>query len=141
MLTPDIIESPRETPSRLNLLDAAGNTLAYDSGGGGSDAQGNVQSSLRAQLPAGSYRLQIMSDLPSGGQYALQYQFQAGSPQPCTAVAIQPVDQSVGALTAASCRTSMGLADLYSLTLPSAGTVDLRSEEHTSELQSLRHLV
>ena len=109
----------------LNLLDAAGNTLAYDSGGGGSDAQGNVQSSLRAWLPAGSYRLQIVSDLPSGGQYALQYQFQAGSPQPCTAVTLQPVDQSVGTLTAAGCRTSIGLADLYSLTLPSAGTVDL----------------
>jgi hypothetical protein len=109
----------------LNLLDAAGNTLAYDSGGGGSDAEGNVKSSLRAQLPAGSYRLQIVSDLPSGGQYALQYQFQAGSPQPCTPVTLKPVDQSVGALTAASCRTSMGLADLYSLTLPSAGTVDL----------------
>ena len=52
----------------LNLLDAAGNILAYDSGGGGSDAQYDVVSSLRAQLPAGSYRLQVFSDLPFGWQ-------------------------------------------------------------------------
>ena len=44
----------------LNLLDAAGNTLAFDSGGGGSDPQSNTMSSLRAQLPAGSYRLQYL---------------------------------------------------------------------------------
>src|ERR1019366_180991 len=109
----------------LNLLDAAGNTLAYDSGGGGSDAQGNVQSGLRAQLPAGSYRLQILSDLPSGGNYTLQYAFQAGNPQPCAAGPLNFGDRLNSALTGASCRTSVGLSDLYTLILPSAGTVDL----------------
>jgi hypothetical protein len=109
----------------LHLLDAAGNTLAYDSGGGGSDAQGNVQSSLRAQLPAGLYRLQVFSDLPSGGNYALKYAFQAGNPQPCTAGPLNFGDQLNSALTDASCRASVGLSDLYTLTLPSAGTVDL----------------
>ena len=58
---------------RTVLLDAAGNTLASDSGGGGYDAQYNVQSSVRAQLPAGTYRLQLLSDLPSGGNYSLQF--------------------------------------------------------------------
>jgi hypothetical protein len=109
----------------LNLLDAAGNILAYDSGGGGSDPQGNVQSSLRAQLPAGNYRLQIVSDLPSGGNYTLQYGFQTGNPQPCTAGPLNIGDRLVGALTDAGCRTSIGLSDLYTVTLPSSGTVDL----------------
>ena len=112
----------------LNLLDAAGNILAADSGGGGYDAQDNVQSSLRTQLPAGSYRLQIFSDLPSGGNYALKYAFQAGNPQPCTAGALNVGGDSAGALSDASCRTSLGLSDLYTLTLPSAGTVDLEMD-------------
>jgi hypothetical protein len=109
----------------LNLLDAAGNILAADSGGGGYDSQYNVQSSLRAQLPPGSYRLQIFSDLPSGGNYALKYTFQGGNPQPCTAGALHVGGDVTGALSAAGCRTSLGLSDLYSLTLASAGTVDL----------------
>ena len=109
----------------LNLLDAAGNILAYDSGGGGSDAQYNVRSSLRAQLPPGSYRLQVFSDLPSGGNYALQYAFQAGNPQPCAAATLHVGDQLSGTLSDAGCRTSLGLSDLYTLTLPSAGTLDI----------------
>ena len=109
----------------LNLLDAAGNILAADSGGGGYDSQYNVQSSLRAQLPPGSYRLQVFSDLPSGGNYALKYTFQAGNPQPCTAGALHVGGDVTGALSAAGCRTSLGLSDLYTLTLASAGTVDL----------------
>jgi hypothetical protein len=109
----------------LNLLDTAGNILAYDSGGGGSDAQYNVRSSLRTQLPAGSYRLQVLSDLPSGGNYALQYAFQAGNPQPCAAATLQAGDQLDGTLSETGCRTSLGLSDLYTLTLPSAGTLDI----------------
>jgi hypothetical protein len=109
----------------LNLLDAAGNVLAYDSGGGGSDAQYNVRSSLRAQLPAGSYRLQVLSDLPSGGNYVLQYAFQAASPQPCAAATLHAGDQLHGTLSDTGCRTSLGLSDLYTLTLTSAGTLDL----------------
>ena len=109
----------------LNLLDAAGNILAYDSGGGGSDAQYDVTSSLRAQLPAGSYRLQVFSDLPSGGNYTMKYAFQPGNPLPCTAGVLNAGDQLTSALTDASCRTSLGLSDRYALTLPSAGTVDL----------------
>ncbi len=109
----------------LHLLDAAGNTLASDSGGGGIDAQYDVVSNLSAQLPAGSYRLQVFSDLPSGGSYTLKYMFQAGSPQPCTAAALSFGAQVTGTLTGASCRTSLGLSDLYTLTLPSAGTLDI----------------
>jgi hypothetical protein len=72
--------------------------------------------------------LQIFSDLPSGGNYALKYAFQAGNPQPCTAGALNVGGDSAGALSDASCRTSLGLSDLYTLTLPSAGTVDLEMD-------------
>jgi hypothetical protein len=109
----------------VNLLDAAGNILAHDSGGGGSDAQYDVMSSVRAQLPAGGYRLQVFSDLPSGGNYTMKYAFQAGNPLPCTAGVLNTGDQLSTALTDASCRTSLGLSDQYALTLPSAGTMDL----------------
>jgi hypothetical protein len=115
----------------LVLLDAAGNVLASDTGGGGFDAQSNVQSSLRAQIPAGSYRLQIFSDLPSGGNYSLKSAFQAGNPQPCTAGVLNGGDLLNSALTDASCRTSIGLSDQYTLTLPSAGTVDLEIDSGT----------
>ena len=112
------------TPT-LNLLDAAGNTLVHDSGSGGSDAQFIVQSGLRVPLPAGAYRLQVVSDVPSGGNYALQYQFVAAGPQLCPAAPLALGGPLSGTLNAASCRTSIGLADLFTLTLPSAGTVDL----------------
>jgi hypothetical protein len=109
----------------INLLDAAGNLLAYDSGGGGTDAQDNVLSSLRAQLPPGSYRLEVFSDLPSGGNYALHYNFQAANPQPCKIASLNLGDALDSALTDTSCRTSAGSSDLYAIALPSAGTVDL----------------
>jgi hypothetical protein len=109
----------------LNLLDAAGNLLASNSGGAGYDAQGNLQSSLRAQLSAGNYRLQVFSDVPTGGAYSLQYVFQPGNPTPCTAAALHAGDAPTGTLSADSCRTGMGISDVYTLTLGSAGTVDL----------------
>jgi hypothetical protein len=84
-----------------------------------------VVSSLFAQVPAGSYRLRVSSDLPSGGNYLLKYAFLAGSPRPCTAGVLNLGDQLIRVLTDASCRTSLGLSDVYTLTLPAPGTVDL----------------
>jgi hypothetical protein len=109
----------------LNLLDAAGNVLASDSGGDGFDSAGNAQSNVRLQLPAGAYRLQVLSDVPSGGNYSLQYAFTAGNPQPCMPTPASPGDTLSGALSGSSCRTALGLADLYTMTLPAAGTLDL----------------
>ena len=82
-------------------------------------------SSLFAQVPAGSYRLRVSSDLPSGGNYLLKYAFLAGSPRPCTAGVLNLGDQLIRVLTEASCRTSLGLSDVYTLTMPVPGTVDL----------------
>ena len=109
----------------LNLLDGNGNVLASDTGGGGADAAGSVQSSLRVPLPAGSYRLQVVSDLPSGGNYKLQYAFTAGNPQPCVPASASAGDTLNGGFSAGSCRTSIGLSDLYTIVLPAAGTIEL----------------
>jgi hypothetical protein len=109
----------------LNLLDENGNLLVSDSGGGGLDADGNPQSSVRVQLPAGTYRLQVFSDVPSGGKYSLSYAFTAGNPKPCVPTAVSPGDLLTGGLSARSCRTAAGLADLYTMTLPAAGTLSL----------------
>jgi hypothetical protein len=120
----------------LNLLDASGNVLVSDSGGGGLDANGNVQSNVRMQLPAGTYRLQVFSDVPSGGNYSLTYTFAASNPQPCRPAAVSPGDPLTGGLSAGSCRTALGLADLYSMTLLSAGTltVDMSSFDFDTRL-------
>jgi hypothetical protein len=105
----------------LTLLDAGGNVLSTDSGGGGTPGQ----SELRLQLMPGSYTVQIASDNPSGGNYTLQYTFNAGPPQPCVPVSASPGATLSGALSASSCRTFLGLADLYSVTLPADGTLDI----------------
>ncbi|MCU1237669.1 MAG: peptidase domain protein [Candidatus Solibacter sp.] len=109
----------------LNLLDAAGDLLTSNAGGGGYDSLYNLQSSLRAQLPAGSYRLQVFSDVPSGGAYTLKYAFTEGEPKPCVPAALNFGDLLTGTLSAESCRTSAGIADVYALTLAASGTVDL----------------
>ncbi|MEO8597464.1 MAG: PPC domain-containing protein [Candidatus Solibacter sp.] len=108
----------------LMLLDSAGNLLASDSGGGGFDPAFNVTSNLRARLPAGFYRLQLFSDLPSGGNYKLDFQVQAGPPQPCATSPLKLGDL-YAALVNAPCRTSLGMSDVYTVTLPSAGTLEL----------------
>jgi len=121
----DLIAASPDFTATLNLLDAAGNLLASDSGGGGYDSNNDPQASVHVQLPAGNYRLQISSDVTSGGNYTLNYTFTAGNPQPCGAAGFNPGDQLAGALYSYSCHTSMGLADRYAVTLPSAGTLDL----------------
>jgi hypothetical protein len=117
----------------LNLLDAAGNLVASDSGSGGFDSLNNLQSNVVAQLPAGNYTLQIFSDLPSGGNYSLKYAFTPTSPQPCAAATLNPGDQLTGGLNATSCRTILGLTDLYTVTLPAAGTLDLEVDSMAFE--------
>ena len=121
----DITAGSPDFTATLNLLDANGNVLVSDSGGGGLDSSGNVRSNLRLQLPAGTYRLQVFSDLPSGGNYSLQYAFTPGNPQPCVPGAASPGDRLTGGLYPRSCRTFLGLSDLYTMAVPSAGTIDL----------------
>jgi hypothetical protein len=117
----DLSASSGDFYPTLTLLDAAGDVLSTDSGGGGSPGQ----SELRLQLMPGSYTVQIASDVPSGGNYTLQYTFNAGPPQPCVLVSASPGATISGTLSASSCRTFLGLADLYSFTLPAAGTADI----------------
>ncbi len=121
----DVTATSGDFNATVNLLDADGNLLASNAGGGGLDAQFNLQSSLRVPLPAGSYRLQIFSDVPSGGAYALQYTFTPGDPKPCTPAPLNFGDLLPGTLSKDSCRTSIGISDVFALTLPTSGTVDL----------------
>jgi len=115
----------------LYLLDAAGNVLASDSGAGGHDQTLAVTSGIRIPLNPGNYTVQLFSDVPSGGNYSFQYAFTPGLPQPCNAAAMAPGDAPTGQISVASCLTNIGWGDLYTLTLPAAGTLtlDLSSSE------------
>jgi hypothetical protein len=114
----------------LTLLDAAGNSLAADSGGGGAGT-----SDIRMQLAAGTYLALVSSG--GTGSYQLTYAFTPGAPQPCAVATAQAAGSISGTLASAtSCRTSLGLADEYSVTLASAGTlgVDLATSSFTGQV-------
>src|SRR5579883_3300899 len=104
----------------LTLLDESGNSLAIDSGVGT-----NGVADIRLPLPAGNYTLLVVSSVASGGAYDLQYQFAAGAPSRCAPVTMDPAGTQVGALDNSSCRTATGPSALYSIAIPSAGTLDL----------------
>ncbi len=119
----DIAVSSSDFGPTLNLLDAAGNTLAIDNGGG-SSANG-TSSELRVPLAPGSYIVQVFSNFSSGGAYKLSYTFMAGGPQPCVPSAYTVGAAQSGTLSPSSCRTNLGLADLYSVTLLSDGRLNV----------------
>lgn len=106
-------------PSIL-LLDAAGNQVAADTGGGS-----NGGAEMRLQLSPGSYLVEVFSNLASGGNYTLSYTFTPGAPVSCLPATLNPGDAPAGTLSTLSCRTGLGLTDMYTLTLPSAGTLSL----------------
>jgi hypothetical protein len=115
----DVAVSSHDFVPILNLLDDSGNLLATDSGGGASGSE------IRLQLQPGNYIVQMVSSVPSGGAYQLNYQFTAGAPQRCSTAALDPNSNPTGALSAASCRTALGLADLYTVAMPAGGTLQL----------------
>jgi hypothetical protein len=116
----DVTVASNDFAPTLCLLDQSGNTLAIDSGGGPNGA-----SEIRQQLAPGNYVVQVFSSVASGGAYQLNYQFTPGSPQPCAAATLNAGNSAAGTLSPASCRTAAGLADVYSVALPAAGTLDL----------------
>lgn len=112
----DLSVMSQDFAATLVLLDEAGNPIAADTGG---------QAEIRFPLKPGSYTAQVFSSLASEGGYTFTYQFTRGSPQPCTPAAATPADAIAGSLSSASCRTSLGLADLYTYTLPASGTLEV----------------
>lgn len=102
----------------LYLLDASGNQLGVDT-----ESAGTGDSDIRMQLPAGNYIVELFSDAASGGgNYTFTYASTPGSPQGCQTAALAIPPSAVSAtLSPSSCRTSLGLADIYTVTLPSAG--------------------
>ena len=116
--------SPAFDPT-LYLFDQSGNLIASDTDGGGSTAALS-QAGILAQLAPGNYTVEIATSNASGGAYAFNYQFTPGAPQPCALSAASLPGAIAGILTPASCRdNALGLMDLYSVTLPAAGTLDV----------------
>jgi hypothetical protein len=119
----------------LYLLDANGNTVGIDSGGGaaGSNWPG---SELSLTIPAGSYIIEVFSNYTSGGNYQMAYNFTAGTPQQCPTGVLTLGTPAAGTLSPSSCRTQLGLSDIYTLSLPAAGTLtlDLNTSNFTGQV-------
>jgi hypothetical protein len=124
-----LVSSSAFTPE-LYLLDANGNTLASDSGGGG-----NGNSDIRLPLQAGNYTLMLFSPSASGGAYTLQFTFQPGPPAPCPPLTQNLNGAAAGSLSASSCRGALGLSDVYSVTLPATGTLTVSMASTDFETQ------
>jgi hypothetical protein len=131
----DITAASAVFASTLYLLDANGNTVAVDSGGG---AMGSAfpGSEIRLTLPAGSYTVEVFSNFTSGGNYQMTYNFNPGPPQPCVTTALTAGTPATGTLSASSCRSLLGLSDIYTLTLPAAGalSLDLNTSNFTGQV-------
>jgi hypothetical protein len=120
----DVAVASEDFAPTIYLEDANGNALATDSGGG--PMGGNYPGSeIRLNLPAGSYVVQVYSNYASGGNYALTYNFSPGPAQTCATASLNPGTPAVGTLSGSSCRSQFGLSDLYTVTLPAAGTIGL----------------
>jgi hypothetical protein len=118
----DLAVSSGDFNPSLVLLDGAGNSLVTDSDGD-PYSTGTSHAEIRIELTPGTYAALVYSDVASGGNYNLSYSFTSGLPQPCPAASASAA--LTGTLSPASCRTVLGLSDLYSMALTSAGTLDI----------------
>jgi hypothetical protein len=116
----DFRASSTEFAPILSLIDDSGNTIATDAGGSDTAA-----SQIRMHLRPGNYIARIVSPTPSGGAYRFAYSLTAGAPRPCATIPLDFAAANSAPLTESSCRTEVGLADLYTVTLPAAGNLDL----------------
>lgn len=117
----------------LLLLDADGNPVAEDSQSGGAN-----DPIVRQQLAPGNYRLAVFDEDSFGGDYTLLYTFHPGLPEICPVLALDGTQTVAGTLDGtASCRAGGLVADVYRITLPSSGTLDLNfsSGDFTTSLE------
>jgi hypothetical protein len=116
----DLVAASSDFGVTLDLIDESGAVLATDSGGAdGGGAQ------IRMRLRPGKYLARLFSSSTAGGAYRFTYNLASGPPAPCGTT---PLDLSAplsASLKSASCRTEIGLADLFTVTLPTTGTLDL----------------
>jgi hypothetical protein len=104
------------------LLDESGSLVASDSG-----TAGKGQALLRRQLRPGNYTLLAFSSIGVAADYAMHYGFSPGPPAAPQVQAIESGATVSGRLSAdSSARTAEGLADLYSITTPAPGRIDLK---------------
>jgi hypothetical protein len=104
----------------LYLLDEAGDRIAAEIESGG---RGNAV--LRVWLRPGNYSVMLIATQAVGGAYTLQYTAQPGAAQPCNVQNLTIGQDANGTLGASSCRTAFGLSDVYKVTLPASGTLEL----------------
>ena len=105
----------------LLLLDANGNEVAEDLESGGPQSPAIAQ-----QLAAGDYLVLVFNEDSFEGDYTLQYNFAPGPASTCPVNQIAPDSPVTGTLSSGtSCRSSGILSDIYRLTLPSSGTLDM----------------
>src|SRR5438445_3085538 len=102
------------------MLDRRGRPRSLDLESGG---QGKPI--LRQRLSQGAYTVLVIAD-KRGGDYTLQYRFNAGPPSICPALELRPGTEQSGSLAgAASCHSVDSLQDVYTFSTTVAGTVDV----------------
>jgi hypothetical protein len=116
----DFVATSSDFAATLELIDESGAVLATDAGGADS---GGAQ--IRMRLRPGNYYARIVSSQPAGGRYLFTHALAAAAPVPCATVPLDLSAPKSASLKAASCRTEIGLSDLYTVTLPTAGALDL----------------
>jgi len=105
----------------LYLLDESGSVVTSDSW-----SAGKGQAMLVRQLRPGNYTVLALSSVTSAADYTVQYTFQPGTPVTCPAVSLNSGDVRTGNLAAvSSCRTREGIADVYQVTSPADGTLEM----------------
>jgi len=105
----------------LQLLDATGAFIQGDAYAGGI---GNPI--VKQQLRPGNYILQVFS-VDDPGSYILRYTFTPQMPGDgiCPVREVDAGASATGALSDTDCRTAEGMAQVYSVVLPRAGTLEL----------------
>lgn len=104
----------------IYLFDAAGNRIASEAFSGGRNT-----SLLRVWLRAGTYTALVASAQAVGGSYSLEYTVQLGAAKTCPVQTLSTAQEMAGTLSPSSCRTSLGLSDVYKVTLPASGTLEV----------------
>lgn len=105
----------------LELVAPDGSTIASDFWAAGTAGQALI----RYQLRPGRYSVLLYSDIPAGGAYTLQYILRPGLVN-CPLLPLADGGQLTGTLSGnSSCRALEGIADVYQITTPGPGTLEI----------------
>ena len=116
----DINVESTDFAAMVSLLDDGGNTIASDIA-----APDSSGAQLRMQVPAGMYTVQVFSTIPSGRRLSTAPSVHSGRAAALRGLAANPGDGAVRRAVGVELPNRLGLADLYSMSLPAAGTLEL----------------